>query len=118
MSNPILDPSALDRLRRIGGDRLVRAMVDAFVENGAARIRAARASAADANAQEVSDAAHALKSSAGNLGATTLQLTAQRVERESMESGAALAALVDELAAAFEQASVAAQKARDASGTP
>jgi HPt (histidine-containing phosphotransfer) domain-containing protein len=114
--SPILDPSALERLRRIGGDRLVRAMVTSFIENGAARIDAARTAANAGDAAGVSDAAHALKSSAGNLGATTLQLTAQKVERESLEGGASIGALVEELGAAFDEARVAAERAHDAAG--
>ena len=117
MSNPILDPSAVERLSRIGGNRLVHAMVGSFLENGAARIQSARDAAAAGDAQGVSDAAHALKSSAGNLGATTLQLTAQKVERESKEPGAQLQVLTEELAAAFEEAGAAARKARDAAGS-
>ena len=117
MSNPILDPSAIERLSRIGGNRLVHAMVDSFLENGAARIQSAREAAAARDAQGVSDAAHALKSSAGNLGATTLQMTAQKVERESLEPSAGLVGFAEELAAAFEEAAVAARKARDAIGS-
>ena len=116
MSNPILDPSAIERLARIGGNRLVHAMVGSFLENGAARIQSAREAAAAGDAQGVSDAAHALKSSAGNLGATTLQLTAQKVERESKESGADLLGFAEEMAAAFDDAAIAARRARDAAG--
>lgn len=114
VSEPILDPTALARLRRIGGDKLLRAMVASFVENGTGRIDAARNAARDGDARALSDAAHALKSSAGNLGAETLRLTAQKVEREAVEPGAALEALASELADAFAHAREAALAAPDA----
>ena len=113
MTGPLLDPAALARLRRIGGEKLVRAMIDSFAANGAARITSAREAAIAGDGQGVSDAAHALKSSAGNLGAESLRLVAQRVEREAVDSGSDLGRLSDELAAAFEQARAAALAARD-----
>jgi HPt (histidine-containing phosphotransfer) domain-containing protein len=116
MSEPILDPTAIERLRRIGGDRLLRAMITSFMDNGAARVASAQGAARAGNAQGVSDAAHALKSSAGNIGAETLRLVTQKVERESLESGASLDALVAEMADAFETARVAVTRTRDAMG--
>ena len=117
MSEPVLDPLALARLRRIGGERLLRAMTGSFLENGAARIAAARAALESGDADALSDAAHALKSSAGNVGATTLLHVAQKVEREAKTADAAtLRALVHELATAYDDASVAAATARDAAG--
>ena len=116
MSPQILDPIAIERLRRIGGDRLLRAMITSFIDNGAARIASGEGAARAGHAQGVSDAAHALKSSAGNLGAESLRLVAQKVERESLEAGASLDALAAELAQAFEEARGAAIRTRDAIG--
>ena len=113
MNQPILDPQAVARLHRIGGDNLVRAMLSSFVENGALKVEAARAGAGAGIAAQVSDAAHALKSSAGNVGATTLQLVAQKVEREAVEAGTDLRALADELVAAFEDARAAVMRVAD-----
>jgi HPt (histidine-containing phosphotransfer) domain-containing protein len=117
MSEPILDPTALERLRRIGGDRLLRMMMTSFVEHGAVRMATARAAAAAGDGKGVSEEAHALKSTAGNIGASALQRTAQKVEGEAVVAGADLGALVSELVAAFEVASVAAASARDEAGT-
>ena len=113
MTEPVLDPQALARLRRIGGVRLVHSMMSAFIENGAAKIDAARTAAEGSDGAALSDAAHALKSSAGNVGAATLMRVAQKVERESTESGANLRRLAAELAAAFDRAAIAAGVARD-----
>jgi len=114
MSDPVLDPQALTRLRRIGGDRLVHAMMSAFVENGAQKVAAGRAGAEARDGAALSDAAHALKSSAGNVGASTLQQVAQKVEREAKEADANLLLLATQLSAAFERAAAAAIEARDA----
>ena len=112
MSIPMLDPAAVDRLRRIGGDKLLRAMLGSFLDNAAARMSAAAAAVAAGDGQGLADAAHALKSSAGNIGATTLQLTAQKVEREAVEEGANLELLLDELRSAHVDASTAATRER------
>lgn len=114
MSAPILDPAAVARLHRIGGDALVGAMLESFEQNGLNRVRAARAAADSGDAQAVSDAAHALKSSAGNVGAASLQLEAQRVEREALDAGAHLG----ELASALEDAFARAREAIAASRPP
>lgn len=113
MSQPMLDPKAIERLHRIGGDNLVRSMMTSFIENAAARMAAARAGAQSGDARAVSDAAHALKSSAGNVGATSLQMVAQKVEREALEEGASLDALVAELGAELDGATTAAAWKRD-----
>lgn len=113
MSREILDRDALDRLRRIGGDRLLAAMLDAFVANGAERVVAATASAAAMDADGVSAAAHALKSSAGNIGARGLQETADRIEHEAERTGADLRALADELDAEYVATEAAVRALRD-----
>ena len=113
MNPEVLDREALDRLRRIGGERLLAAMLDAFVANGAERTTAVTASAAGMDGQGVSVAAHALKSSAGNVGARRLQETADRVEREAESAGADLRALAGELDAAWVEAEAAARALRD-----
>lgn len=114
--NPVLDRSALDRLERIGGAKLLSAMLGSFVEHGAMRVGAAQEAASVGDVRGVSDAAHALKSSAGNIGATRLQLCAQRVEHEAVQEGADARALARELADVFEQARVAALAAREQAG--
>lgn len=115
MIDPVLDPKALERLRRIGGDGLLKAMMTSFLEYGPERIADARAAVAANDAKALSEAGHALKSSAGNIGATSLQIAAQKVERDALLADASLAALADELVAAFEDARSAAASARDAS---
>ncbi|HEX6235507.1 MAG TPA: response regulator [Jiangellaceae bacterium] len=92
----VLDPTALDRLAELTGDRaFVATLVAEFRREArtlAQRIRAA-GSAADARLH-----AHSLKSSAANLGASALSAHAARVEAAARDGDlTAVAALVDEL---------------------
>ncbi|MEX0907933.1 MAG: Hpt domain-containing protein [Gemmatimonadota bacterium] len=69
----VLDGAALDRLRRLGGDTLVRRLIESFLAHGAERLDALGRGAVLGDAGLVERAAHTLKSSAGYLGATLLQ---------------------------------------------
>lgn len=71
---PQHDSSALDRLRRFGGDKLLSEMISLFREHAVARLDAARAALAAGEVAGVRASLHALKSSAAQLGATRLSL--------------------------------------------
>lgn len=113
MSQEPLDRTALDRLRRIGGDRLLATMLDSFLANGPGRVTAATAAAAALDGDGVAAAAHALKSSAGNIGARRLQDTADRIEREAAALGADLRGLAETLESSWVEAAAAARALRD-----
>lgn len=74
---PVLDRSALERVQRIGGVQLVHRMIRAFLEHVPARVEALQG-IDDADA--AGRTAHAIKSSAGNLGLDRLRLVAQEIE--------------------------------------
>lgn len=112
VSRDVLDRDALERLERIGGVKLLAGMLDAFLANGAERLAAATSSAAALDGVGVSDAAHALKSSAGNIGARRLQETADRIEHTAEGAGADLRALTEELETAWIEAETAARALR------
>jgi HPt (histidine-containing phosphotransfer) domain-containing protein len=78
---PATDASALDRLKRFGGGKLLREMIALFLAAAPERIAAVRLGqlAADAPAAEL--ALHSLKSSAAQLGAMRLQRLSERGER-------------------------------------
>ena len=92
-----LDPTAAGRLRRLGGDDLVRRMGEMFLALGEERLAAARSGLAGGDLDALERAAHSLKSSAGNLGATAL---ADRASRLEQPAGAARAARLEETTAA------------------
>lgn len=73
----VLDPAAAARLRRLGGDRLLREMTELFLQLGEERL----AAAGSGDRQEAERACHSLKSSAGNLGAHVLQQAAAQAEQ-------------------------------------
>lgn len=83
-----LDPVAVDRLLRLGGAELAREMARLFVRLGAERVAAAREGLERGDPGGIERAAHSLKSSAGNVGATALMEAAERAE---LAAGAAAA---------------------------
>ena len=68
----VLDAAALDRLRKFGGDALLKGMVELFVENAPRRVTEAREALDCGDAAGLRAALHGLKSSAGQLGARTV----------------------------------------------
>jgi len=68
----LVDDRAIDRLRGFGGEKLVRGMVELFVANAPARIFEAREALDCGDAAALRAALHGLKSSAGQLGVTSV----------------------------------------------
>jgi HPt (histidine-containing phosphotransfer) domain-containing protein len=64
--------TALDGLRALGGDGLVRQMAGVFIEHSAGRIAALRDALGSGDAQGAAEAAHTLKGSSRQLGLTDL----------------------------------------------
>lgn len=77
---PVVNPAAVDRLRRLGGANLVRQMLELYLGQGADRMDSLVEGAAAGDADRVERSAHTMKSSAGNVGALRLQQTAEAVE--------------------------------------
>jgi CheY-like chemotaxis protein len=97
-----LDPAALQRLRRLGGEAFEGQMIDVFLQYAGAKVVEVRAAHASGNLDELAKAAHPLKSSAGNVGASRVQDLATRIEMLAHQAEAApLTALVGELECAF-----------------
>jgi HPt (histidine-containing phosphotransfer) domain-containing protein len=78
-----LDESALERLQRIGGSALTGKMIDLFLVHATATIEAAARAKQEGNAKGVVSAMHSLKSSAGNVGARTVQHLAESLEHDA-----------------------------------
>jgi HPt (histidine-containing phosphotransfer) domain-containing protein len=93
------DPNALARLRRFGGESLVRELVRLFADDAPQRLSDACGALARNDAAGVQSRLHLLKSSAAQLGAVSLQRLCQ--DGESLASRGALddaAHLMDALA--------------------
>lgn len=96
----MIDESAFRRLYRIGGAPFVEDMIMLFRDLAPPAARGIVAAHAAADANEVRRAAHKLKSSAGNLGAATVQSIAEALEshgsRGDLEAAAPFAARLPE----------------------
>lgn len=68
----LLEPDAIARLRDFGGDKLLRGMIDLFVANAPLKVAEARRAFDAGEAPAVRAALHGLKSSAGQLGCTSV----------------------------------------------
>jgi HPt (histidine-containing phosphotransfer) domain-containing protein len=92
-------------LRRIGGDKLIRELIDLLLEGAPRKLESARTALAAGDAEAVGRAAHDLTSSAGNLGAAELQHAAYALERCAADGPAEdLPGLLEELEAAWGRA--------------
>jgi HPt (histidine-containing phosphotransfer) domain-containing protein len=105
---PILDGTALGRLYRFGGERLVHGMIDLFSQHGPQRLDVALSAFANDDLYEVQRTAHSLKSTAANFGATWLSDIARQIEYASeAKNRTSVAALLPELEVALQQSLVA-----------
>lgn len=67
------NPAAIEMLRRVGGERLAKKMAEMFRRSAPAKMAAARSAAERLDAAALALAAHSLKSSSGQIGASRLQ---------------------------------------------
>jgi HPt (histidine-containing phosphotransfer) domain-containing protein len=75
-----LDQSALDRLQRFGGGKLLREMIALFLAAAPERIAAARTGVETGDAPAAEMALHSLKSSSAQLGAMRMQRLCEQGE--------------------------------------
>jgi CheY-like chemotaxis protein/HPt (histidine-containing phosphotransfer) domain-containing protein len=95
-----LDQSVLDGLRAMGDDDadFVREVADLYLEDSTLRVRAIEAALAAGNGAAMAEAAHALKSSSGHIGAMRVSSLSAKLEQIGREEGLGdAAAVVDEL---------------------
>jgi two-component system, sensor histidine kinase and response regulator len=105
MSDSVIDPEALARLREWGGDRLLAQMIHLFVESTPDRIRQIREGLDRDEVELVERGAHSLKSSAANLGAERLrELSGEMEDRAHRGDLAAAGTLLVPLVEAHESA--------------
>ena len=83
---PIWDEHALDELREIGGDELVKRVVRQSIRDAEERIEELNETCPDAGASKWHEAAHALHGIALSIGAIRLsQIVAETLQREKLE---------------------------------
>lgn len=99
-----LDTAAIAKLRQLGGEKFVGDMIALFFHYAPERLAAARAAEQAGDLQAVEKAAHALKSSAGQIGARQVQDLATQIEKLAVENQAdAIRLLLPQLAEAITQ---------------
>jgi HPt (histidine-containing phosphotransfer) domain-containing protein len=97
-----IDPAGLARLTKIGGPAFVRQMIDIFLEEVPGRMAAAREGERTGDHAAVGEAAHSIRQSAHNFGATDLSIIAEKIDRSVRSNDIAdLSALVNDLETAF-----------------
>jgi two-component system, sensor histidine kinase and response regulator len=91
------DPDVLEKLRVVGGPKLVRELIELFLRYGPERMATARAGIESGDLDAAQRALHSLKSSAGQLGVTGIRESCSRGEMSaaSGDANAARAALED-----------------------
>ena len=96
--------SAIDRLRRWGGDALVRELTAMFLADTPERLAAARAAAEAGDAARAAYWTHAMKSSSAQLGALGLaRLCAESEQMASRGELSGIPAKLDQAELEFEQ---------------
>jgi len=98
-----LDLAAIERLRRLGGDKFTTEMIRLFIDYGGQKMAEARSALAAGDLKGVEKAVHPIKSSAGNVGAKRLQQLAMEAEQQAREQQTpSLTSLIDQMQAAYE----------------
>lgn len=107
----VMNPKSLERLHSLGGTKLVRNVIQIFLNHVPARIETARQSLQSGDLKGVERAIHSVKSSAGNVGAETLGELSGRIEQLAEEErGESIGGLLLELESAFSQVKACLQK--------
>jgi HPt (histidine-containing phosphotransfer) domain-containing protein len=105
-----VDPLVLARLRQVGGDELVLQIISFFLRTTPQRLQILHDGVTAGDLEACERAAHALQSSAGNVGARQVQIQAAHIEHSAeVRELAVLSAALTELDASWERAQVALQ---------
>jgi two-component system sensor histidine kinase/response regulator len=93
---------ALERLRRFGGDTLLRDMIDLFLEHAPRRIAASRHALAGTDLSPLRLSVHSLVSSCAQLGAEQMRRLSADAEQAAVTNTRALPGLLDALEREFD----------------
>ena len=100
-----IDTTALDRLRHLGEDKLVKEMIELYLDYAPKMLHNALAGEQAGDCLAIEHAVHSLKSSAGHIGASAVHDLARRLESLARNKEFdSLKPLLRELETAFEQA--------------
>jgi HPt (histidine-containing phosphotransfer) domain-containing protein len=106
--SPIIDPQAIDNLRALNpgdNDEFLREIAGIFLEDTPQRIAELTQSLQAGDAGKFTRAAHSIKGSSANLGASALRAAAEKLEHQARKEGLVGAApLVDAIKQEFARA--------------
>jgi HPt (histidine-containing phosphotransfer) domain-containing protein len=112
------DPQALERLRDLGGTAFLRQMIGLFLDLAQQKLQAAQAAERAGDIPAIGKAIHALRSSSGNIGASTMQELATRIDELAREQNPGhIPALLRQLEAAFARVRPRLEQERDSLST-
>ncbi|MSU24948.1 MAG: Hpt domain-containing protein [Opitutus sp.] len=104
----VIDPQAIENLRSLSAgddDEFLREIIGIFLEDTPQRIAELTQSLQAGDVAKFTRAAHSIKGSSANLGASTLRALAEKLEHQSRQTGLDGAApLVGEIQAEFTRA--------------
>ena len=107
----VLDPQAIENLRTLNpgdNDEFLREIVGIFLEDTPLRIAELDQGALAGDRAKFTRAAHSIKGSSANLGATALRSAAEKLEHQSHTQGIAGAAgLVEQVKTEFSRTQIA-----------
>jgi HPt (histidine-containing phosphotransfer) domain-containing protein len=110
---PVLDPDVIESLRQLtpkGEPDVLKELLTLFLEDAPARIEKLRAGWQAGDAVAVQRAAHSMKGSSGNIGATQLYAVCSRLDAQGRSGDLApLAPMVETLDAEFAKVTTAIQ---------
>lgn len=75
-----IDPKAITRIKSIGGEALLKRLLDIFSENALPYVESAISNKNSGNLTAVEHSVHSLKSSAANIGALSIQELSEQIE--------------------------------------
>lgn len=100
---PVFDQATIEHLKQLGGNDLLQEIFDLFMKHTPALVETILNGKSTENWDQVSRAAHSLKSSAGNIGARVLQGLASEIEAATKIGDLpAVTSLAEQLNQAFE----------------
>lgn len=103
----VIDPAAIENLRALtpgDNDEFLREIAGIFLEDTPLRIAELEQSLAASDLPKFTRAAHSIKGSSSNLGATTLRAVAEKLEHQSHSGLAGVNPLVEQLKTEFARA--------------
>lgn len=84
-NRPIYDQEVFHKYSDMGGNDFVVQMIDLFIENISTKLREIHQGRGQSDAEAIKQAAHSIRSSAGNFGANAIMALTESIEAVAQE---------------------------------